>query len=99
MIELEIKLEVLPGKEEEFLDIFKTQFAPAMAKQPGFIRVGLLKQREDESQYQIQIVFESEKKRLAWVDTKEHEKMWPKLAVLTNKYSATGFDFLAEVSC
>lgn len=99
MIELEVKLEVMPGKEEEFLDIFKTQFAPAMSKRPGFLRTSLLKQRETESQYRIEIVFESEKERLGWVNTKEHEEVWPKLGALTSKCSATGFDFLAEVSC
>ena len=99
MIQLEVRLLLKLGKEEEFLDIFKTQFAPAMSKQPGFIRVSLLKQRESKSQYRIEIVFESEKERLAWVNTKEHEEVWPKLGALTSKCSATGFDFLAEVSC
>lgn len=98
MIQLEVRLELMPGKEEELLDIFKTQFAPAMAKQPGFIGVSLLKQRESESQYRIEIVFESEEKRLAWVNTREHEDTWTKLAALTSKYSTTGFDFLAEIS-
>ena len=98
MIQLEVKLELMPGKEEELLDIFKTQFALAVSKQPGFIRVSLLKQRESESRYWIEIVFESEKERLAWVNTREHENTWPKLAALTSKYSTTGFDFLAEVS-
>jgi len=98
VIQLEVRLLLKLGKEEEFLDIFKIQFAPAMSKQPGFIRVSLLKQRESKSQYRIEIVFESEKERLAWVNTKEHEEIWPKLAALTSKYSTTGFDFLAEIS-
>ena len=98
MIELEVKFEVIPGKEEIFLDIFKTQFALAMSKQPGFVRVSLLKQSESEFRYRIEIVFESEKERLAWVNTEEHEELWPKLAALISKYSATRFDFLAEVS-
>jgi len=98
MINLQVNFKLIPGKEREFLDIFKTQFAPAMSRQPGFIRVGLLKQREAESQYQIEIVFESEEKRLAWVNTREHEETWPKLASLIDNYSTTGFDFLAEVA-
>ena len=98
VIQLEVRLLLKLGKEEEFLDIFKTQFAPAMSKQAGFNRVSFLKQREGKSQYRIEIVFESEKERLAWVKTKEHEEIWPKLADLTSNYSATGFDFLAQVS-
>ena len=98
MIQLEVRLLLKLGKEKEFLNIFKTQFAPAMSKQPGFIRVSFLKQRESKSQYRIEIVFESEKERLAWVNTREHEEIWPKLGALTSNYSATGFDFLAEVS-
>jgi len=98
VIQLGVMLELEPGKEEEFLDIFKTQFAPAMSEQPGFVRVSLLKQRKSESQYRIEIVFESEKERLAWINTKEHEETWPKLGVLTSKCSTAGFDFLVEVS-
>lgn len=99
VIQLEVRLLLKLGKEEEFLDIFKTQFAPAMSKQAGFIRVSFLKQkqREGKSRYRIEIVFESEEERLAWINTKEHEEIWPKLAALTSNYSATGFDFLAEV--
>ena len=98
MIQLEVKLELKTGKEKEFLDIFKTQFVPAISRQPGFIRASLLKQSENKSQYQIEIVFESEEKRLTWVNTEEHEKVWPKLANFISKYSTTGFDFLAEIS-
>ena len=98
MIQLEVMLELEPGKQEEFLDIFRTQFAPAMSEQPGFVRVVLLKQRKSESQYRIELVFESEKERLAWVNTRKHEETWPKLGVLTSKCSITGFDFLAEIS-
>lgn len=98
MIQLEIKLLLKLGKEEEFLGIFKTQFAPTMSKQAGFNRVSFLKQRRGKSQYRIEIVFESEEERLAWVNTKEHEEIWPKLAALISNYSVTGFDFLAEIS-
>lgn len=98
MVQLEVKLELKTGKEKEFLDIFKTQFAPAMSRQSGFVRVSLLKQRESKSQCQIEIVFESEEKRLAWVNTEEHEKMWPKLATFVSKDSAMGFNVLAEIS-
>ena len=99
MIQLEVKLELKAEKEKEFLDIFKTQFAPAMSRQPGFIRVSLLEQSKNKSQRQIEIVFESEEKRLAWVNTEEHEKMWPKLATFVSKSSVIGFNFLAEISC
>ena len=98
MIQLEVKLELKPEKEQEFLDIFRDQFAPAMSKQSGFVRVSLLKQRENKSRYQIEIVFESEEKRCAWVKTKEHEDTWPKLAALIKEYFTEGYDYIIEVT-
>lgn len=99
MIKLEVGLELLPGNEAEFLDIFKTDFTPAMSKQAGFMRVSLLKERGCKSKYQIEIVFQSEEQRLTWVRTEEHGQSWPKLAALIDSHSTRGFDFLTEVSC
>ncbi|MCD6406679.1 hypothetical protein J7L81_02250 [Candidatus Aerophobetes bacterium] len=45
----------------------------------------------------IEIVFETEEKRLAWVKTKEHEETWPKIASLIKEYTTEGFDFILEV--
>ena len=99
MIKLEVELELLPEKKTEFLNIFKSDFAPAISKQAGFTRVSLLKQRGGQSKYQMEIVFQSEAQRLAWVKTVEHEQSWLKLEALIGSHTAKGFDFIIEVPC
>lgn len=95
MIELHVYCDVLEGKEEELEKVFNDVFSSAMAKQPGFVRVNLLKMRENKRKYEIDIVFETEEQRLAWVATPEHAEAWPKVEACFSNFSYKGFDVVA----
>lgn len=95
MIELHVYCDVSEGKEEELKKVFNNIFSPAMAKQPGFVRVNLLKMKEEERKYEIDIVFETEEQRLAWVATPEHTEAWPKVEACFTNFSHKIFDVVA----
>ncbi len=83
MIERHVTFEVIPGKESAFEDLYKTEYAKAMARQPGFVSVGLLKAQGGESpRYQMLIRFESLEAAAAWRDSADHKALSPKMHAL-----------------
>jgi hypothetical protein len=83
-IQLHVDMMVDPAKEKELKKNFKEIFKPAMAKQPGYIHVYLLKLREakagkapEGSNYRLVINFRSEQDRLNWVKSDDHQRAWP----------------------
>ena len=94
MIELQIFLEVLPGKEEKLKITFSDIFVPAVSIQQGFISVHLLKYGNAMRCYQIQLRFETEQMRLAWVASDEHQDSFPRLAELCSSVSWQGFELV-----
>ena len=59
MIERHVTFNVLSGKEQAFERLFVEEYKPAMSSMPGFVRVELLREQEDPTQYQMVIRFES----------------------------------------
>lgn len=83
-IQLHVDMMVDPAKEKELKKNFKEIFKPAMAKQPGYIHVYMLKLREakagkapENSNYRLVINFRSEQDRLNWVKSNDHQSAWP----------------------
>lgn len=83
-IQLHVDMMVDPAKEKELKKNFKEIFKPAMAKQPGYIHVYLLKLREakagkapEGANYRLVINFRSEQDRLNWVKSNDHQAAWP----------------------
>jgi heme-degrading monooxygenase HmoA len=92
MIELHIYLEPFEGREEELESLYTDRYVPGIRIQDGFQRSALLKSRDALREYQIDICFSSEELRLKWVDSKEHQEIWPKIASLCARASWSGFD-------
>ena len=92
MIELHIYLEPFQGKEEELESIYWNEYVPGIEIQEGFQRTTLLKKRDALREYQIDITFDSEELRIKWVNSKEHQEIWPKVAGLCARVSWCGFD-------
>ena len=96
MIELHIYLEPFDGKESELESIYREEYVPGIMIQQGFRRSALLKNRDALREYQIDICFETEELRLKWVESKEHQGIWPKIASLCARASWSGFDAVEE---
>jgi len=96
MIELYIYLEPNTGMEAQLESVFRDSFVPAISIQEGFRRVALIKARDALRQYQIVLAFDSEDLRMKWVDSKEHQEAFPKVAALCQRVSWAGFDIIQQ---
>jgi heme-degrading monooxygenase HmoA len=89
MIERHVTFNVIPGKEKDFEALFKTAYGVAMSKQPGFISVTLLKEREKEAVYQMAAA--------AWRDSTDHKALSPKFKALYKDSTVQVYDILTAV--
>ena len=86
-----VELEVTPGEETQLISDFASRFRPAIAAQPGFVSVHMLRPREGASWLML-IDFASENERLAWVATPLHAQVWPLLARSCDAAQGADFD-------
>ena len=100
-IQLEVDLSVDPAKEAHMLNIFHTQFRPAAEKQPGYIRVEMLKLRTvvqppapADCNYRFVLTYQSEEQRQKWITTPIHKQLWPKIedTLRTKNYNVLLYD-------
>lgn len=98
---LYVDMNVDPSKEKDLLNLYKTQFKPAMSKQPGFVGLQLLKLHSvaggkgpGDFNYRLIIEFQHEEQRLKWVETPIHKKLWPMMEshFRGDKYNAVLYD-------
>ncbi len=95
MIERHVTFDVIGGKEAAFEDLFKARYSKAMAKQPGFVSVGLLREKEQPSRYQMAIRFESLETAAAWRDSAEHKELQPVIKQLYTGSTVVVYDVIA----
>lgn len=89
-----VELEVAPGKEVALLAEYIGSFRPAVASQPGFRSVALLRSAAG-ARWLLLIDFVTEEQREAWVRTPLHQDVWPKLAASCRSFSASGFEVVS----
>lgn len=95
MIERHVTFNVLPGKEQAFERLFVEEYKPAMSSMPGFVKVELLRQQEDPTQYQMVIRFESLETAANWRNSDPHQALKPKIKALYNGSSVKVYDVVA----
>jgi len=96
MIERHVTFNVLPGKERDFETLFKQEYSIAMAKQPGFVSVTLLKEHEKEALYQMVIRFQSLETAAAWRDSADHKALSPKIKALYTENRVQAYDVIGQ---
>lgn len=95
MIERHVTFNVPPGKERAFERLFVEEYRPAMSGMPGFVRVELLREREDPTKYQMVIRFESLETAANWRNSELHQALKPKIKALYNGSSLKIYDVVA----
>ena len=95
MIERHVTFNVLPGKEQAFERLFVEEYRPAMSSMPGFVRVSLLREQENPTQYQMVIRFESLETAANWRNSEQHQALSPKIKALYNGSSLKVYDVVA----
>jgi heme-degrading monooxygenase HmoA len=98
MTQLHINLSVLADRRQELERRFREIFVPAIRVQPGFDRVSLLQQVESDTRYVIELSFETEAQRRAWVESKEHQTAFPQIAELCEERSPVRYELIAAAS-
>jgi antibiotic biosynthesis monooxygenase (ABM) superfamily enzyme len=96
MIERHVTFIVIPGKEKDFEALFKGEYSVAMARQPGFVSVALLKEREKEAVYQMVIRFQSLETAAAWRDSTDHKALSPKIKALYKESTVQVYEVTAQ---
>ncbi len=96
MIERHVTFNVIPGKEKDFENLFKTEYSTAMSKQPGFVSVALLKEHDKGAVYQMAIRFESLETAAAWRDSPDHKALSPKIKALYSESTVKVYSLIGQ---
>lgn len=95
MIERHVTFEVNSGKEAAFEDFFREKYSLAMSRQPGFVSVSLLREKEAPSRYQMLIRFESLEAASGWRDSSEHKALSPDIKTLYSSSNVEVYEVIA----
>ena len=95
MIERHVTFNVIPGKENDFEALFKEAYSVAMAKQPGFVSVTLLKEHEKEGVYRMVIRFQSLETAAAWRNSDDHKALSPRIKTLHTGSTVQVYDVIS----
>lgn len=82
MIERHVTFQIGEGKAKEFEAFFRSEYAPAMARQPGFASASLLRPVEGEDEVVMVLRFDSLEAAQAWRESAEHKRLSPNLKAL-----------------
>jgi antibiotic biosynthesis monooxygenase (ABM) superfamily enzyme len=95
MIERHVTFNVLSGKESAFEQFIKNEYRLAMAAKEGFVKTGLLRDKETPSQYCMVICFDTLENAAAWRESAEHQALKPKLTNLYSESNLKVFEVIA----
>lgn len=95
MIERHVTFDVFPEKTREFERFFAEQYCPAMSRMPGFVRVELLRLKEEPQIYQMVIRFNSEEEAAAWRSSDAHKSLQTVFKSLYRGSQLQVFDVIA----
>ena len=91
MIERHITFNVHPDGTAAFERFFADEYAPAMAKAPGFVRVELLREAESPTRYQMVLRFEDGDSAAGWRTSEVHQALQPALLALYTDNEIQGY--------
>jgi len=106
MMLLQIYFDISEGQANEFEEMFRNEYIPALKKQTGYIRSTLLQIFPRETaieieasptdfNYQIELIFDTEENRRRWVASDEHDVVWPKAEFYSRKVAWRGYNLVA----
>jgi antibiotic biosynthesis monooxygenase (ABM) superfamily enzyme len=95
MIERHITFNVHPDRVAEFERFFTAEYAPAMATSPGFVSVGLLREADHPSRYQMVLRFHDGGSAAAWRISPEHAALQPALTALYSDNEIQAYEVVA----
>lgn len=82
MIERHVTFHLQPGRVDQFAAFFRSDYGPAMARQPGFLGSELLQPLESADMLLLVLGFEDAEAAQAWRESDDHKALSPKLKSL-----------------
>ena len=95
MIERHVTFDVLPNMGMDFEKLFTDKYRPAMSRQPGFVKVELLREQENPNRYQMIIRFLTTEDATAWRNSPDHQAISPRLKALYSNSQLQVYDVIA----
>jgi antibiotic biosynthesis monooxygenase (ABM) superfamily enzyme len=95
MIERHVTFKVHTEKTEAFETLFKEEYRPAMSHMPGYVKVDLLREQENQTNYQMVIRFESLETAAAWRTSPEHLELSPRIKALYSESQVEVYEVAA----
>ena len=95
MIERHVTFNVHPETTKDFEELFTAEYRPAMAAMPGYVKLELLVEQEDPTQYQMVIRFESLETAAGWRNSDVHQALKPKIKALYDGSKLQVYDVIA----
>ncbi len=96
MIERHVVFHVLPDKAAEFEHFFESQYAQAMARQPGFCSAVLLRPVEPGDERMMVLRFEGVEAAQSWRESADHKRLSPRLKSLYQGSEVRVFDVVSQ---
>ncbi len=94
MIERHITFNVLPDRTAAFEQFIASEYRPAMAKSPGFVKVELLREAESPTRYQMVLRFEDADSAAGWRTSEVHQALQPALNALHAGMAIQGYEVI-----
>jgi heme-degrading monooxygenase HmoA len=95
MIERHITFSVHADRTAEFEQFFAGRYGPTMANAPGFVRVGLLRELDSLTRYQMVLRFEDADSAAGWRTSEVHQALQPALNALVTGAEVQGYEVMA----
>jgi len=95
MIERHLTFTVDPGQAKAFEQFMTGEYGPAMARSPGFVRLDLLREADDQTHYRLTFRFTDADSAAAWRTSEVHQSLQPALKALHAGMTVQGFDVIA----
>ena len=93
-VQLHMYIQVKPGQGGEFETRYRTAYLPIVRRQKGFRSSSLLRKRDLQDQYEIDLAFDSEALRAAWASSPDHDRAWKPLGEVIGQITVQGFDVI-----
>jgi heme-degrading monooxygenase HmoA len=95
MIERHITYAVHPDRTTEFERFVAEQYAPAMSRSPGFVSLGLLREADDPSRYQMLMRWRDAESAVTWRTSDVHQGLQPALSSLHQGMEIVAYEVVA----
>jgi antibiotic biosynthesis monooxygenase (ABM) superfamily enzyme len=94
MIERHITFEVHPDATAAFEQFIASEYGPAMARSPGFVRIGLLREAGSATRYRLVFRFEDPGTAADWRTSDAHQALQPALKALVLEMTVQGYEVI-----